>query len=227
VTNRLRATYTLLGKANHERKDPPSTFNRRPHDLKENQLIRTILDGDAQAYAILVNRYQRPIFNLLLRMTGCRDTAADLAQEAFIKAYENLERFKLSEKFFPWLYAIAANLARDHWRKKQHAANHADAIRQAAKGNTEKVTAEEERLATLLDAGRLRACLERLPHDYREALILRFHEGLSMADIGKALGVSTSGAKMRVSRGMDKLRLLFNKCPAHRQNRPPMASEEN
>jgi RNA polymerase sigma-70 factor, ECF subfamily len=195
--------------------------------VKENQLIRTILDGDAQAYAILVNRYQRPIFNLLLRMTGCMDTAADLSQEAFIKAYENLERFKLSEKFFPWLYAIAANLARDHWRRQQHAASHADAFRQAEKGNPGKITAEEERMATLLDACRLRGCLERLPHDYREALILRFHEGLSMADIGKALGVSTSGAKMRVSRGMDKLRLLFNECPAHRQNRPPMASEEN
>jgi RNA polymerase sigma-70 factor (ECF subfamily) len=195
--------------------------------VKENQLIRTILDGDAQAYAILVNRYQRPIFNLLLRMTGCRDTAADLSQEAFVKAYENLEKFKLNQRFFPWLYAIAANLARDHWRRKQHATTHADAITQMARGNPEKISAEEDRLATLLDARRLRVCLERLPHDYREALILRFHEGLSMADIGEALGVSTSGAKMRISRGMKKLRQLFKQSPASRQDLPPQASEDN
>jgi RNA polymerase sigma-70 factor (ECF subfamily) len=195
--------------------------------LKEDQLIRHILDGDAQAYAILVNRYQRPIFNLLLRMTGCRDTAADLAQEAFVKAYENLERFKLGEKFFPWLYAIAANLARDHWRRQQHAASHADTFRQALKDNPVIVTAEEERLACLLDARRVRVCMERLPQDYREALILRFHEGLSMADIGKALGISTSGAKMRISRGIEKLRHLFKRCPASRRDRPSQASEDN
>jgi RNA polymerase sigma-70 factor (ECF subfamily) len=203
------------------------SFAGRALDLKEDLLIRQILDGDAQAYAVLVNRYQRPIFNLLLRMTGCRDTAADLAQEAFVKAYENLERFKLGENFFPWLYAIASNLARDHWRKQQHAAGHADALRQAAKDNPEQVTAEEERLAGLLDARRLRVCMERLPGDYREALILRFHEGLSMADIGKALGVSTSGAKMRISRGIEKLRQLFKERPSIRQDRPPQASEDN
>jgi RNA polymerase sigma-70 factor, ECF subfamily len=195
--------------------------------LKENQLIRTILGGDAQAYAILVNRYQRPIFNLLLRMTGCRDTAADLAQEAFIKAYENLERFKLNEKFFPWLYAIAANLARDHWRRQQHVVSHANALKQDIKDNPEKATAEEERLATLLDARRLNGCLEKMPHDYREALILRFHEGLSMADIGKALGVSTSGAKMRISRGLEKLRHLFQASPSRQHNQPSQVSEDN
>ncbi len=195
--------------------------------MKENQLIRNILDGDAQAYAILINRYQRPIFSLLLRMTGCRETAADLAQEAFVKAYERLEKFKLSEKFFPWLYAIAANLARDHWRRQQHAVGHADAIRQIEKSSPVKVTAEEERLAVLLDARRLRVCLERLPHEYREALILRFHEGLSMADIGKSLGVSTSGAKMRISRGLEKLRRLFQESPDSIKNRPQQASEDN
>jgi RNA polymerase sigma-70 factor, ECF subfamily len=194
--------------------------------LKENQVIRAILDGDAHAYAILVNRYQRPIFNLLMRMTGCRETAADLAQEAFFKAYENLERFRLSENFFPWLYAIAANLARDHWRRQQHAASHAEALRQAVNGDAEKVAAEEERLTRLLDARRLRDCLERLPHEYREALILRFHEGLSMADIGKALGVSTSGAKMRISRGVEKLRRLFHASHAPRRERPSPAVED-
>jgi RNA polymerase sigma-70 factor, ECF subfamily len=198
----------------------------RSRDLKESQLIRTILDGDAQAYAVLVNRYQRPIFNLLMRMTGCRETASDLAQEAFFKAYENLEKFRLSENFFPWLYTIAANLARDHWRRQQHIASHAETLRQAADGGAGKIAAEEERLTTLLDANRLRDCLERLPHDYREALILRFHEGLTMADIGKALGVSTSGAKMRISRGVEKLRQLFHASPASRAEQPAPASEE-
>ncbi len=191
-----------------------SIFPARSLRVNENQLIKAILNGNAQEYAILVNRYQRPVFNLLLRMTGSRDQAADLAQETFLKAYENLEKFKLSERFFPWLYAIAANLARDCWRKQQHAANHADQLRQTMVSGPEKFTAVEEHMTTLLDAGKLKRCLNQMPHDYREALILRYHEGLPMGDIGKALGISTSGAKMRISRGLEKLRALFQTAPS-------------
>ena len=157
----------------------------------------------------MVNRYQRPIFNLLVRMTGSRDAAADLTQETFVKAYENLEKFKLSERFLPWLWAIATNLARDRWRKQQYADEHIQHERQAMESCPEAATAMEKRMADLLDAHRLNGCLQQLPHEYREALILRYHEGLAMGDIGKALGVSTSGAKMRVSRGLEKLRTIF------------------
>lgn len=181
--------------------------------LNENNLIKTILDGHAQGYAVLVNRYQRPIFNLLLRMTGDPEEAADLAQEAFLKAYKNLEKFKLNESFFPWLYAIAANLARDHWRKQQHAAKHAGQVRHDLAQCREELTAEEEHMTALLDARRLKECMARLPIDYREALLLRYHEGLPMKEIGKALGLSTSGAKMRISRGLEKLKNLFNARP--------------
>ncbi|MBU3948429.1 MAG: RNA polymerase sigma factor [Proteobacteria bacterium] len=177
--------------------------------MKESLLIKSILDGNAQEYAILVNRYKRPIFNLLLRMTGSREDAADLAQETFLKAYDNLESFKLSNNFFPWLYAIAANLARDNWRKQKHAASHAEQISQQMDSFLEEKTAVEEQMIVMMDTQRLANCLNELPHDYREALILRYHEGLPMGDIGKALGVSTSGAKMRISRGIEKLRALF------------------
>jgi DNA-directed RNA polymerase specialized sigma24 family protein len=70
-------------------------------------------------------------------------------------------------------------------------------------------------LMTQVDACRLPGLLAKLPDDYREALILRFHEGLTMKDVGTALSISTSGAKMRVKRGLQKLRdLLRLKCPA-------------
>ncbi len=184
--------------------------------MNECHLIKAILDGDAHEYAVLVNRYQRPIFNLLLRMTGCREEAADLAQEAFLKAYENLERFKTGESFFPWLYAIAVNLARDRWRKQQHAANHAEQLRQAVESCPDDPAGVEEQLNSRIDARYLNSCLNQLPQDYREALILRYHEGMPMGDIGKALGLSPSGAKMRISRGLEKLRALFQSSPSPR-----------
>ena len=91
------------------------------HNTEEHQLINEILNGDTEAFAVLVNRYKRPIFNLMLRMTRSREDANDLTQDAFLKAYEQLERFKPSRNFFPWLYTIGLNLARDHLRRQQSA----------------------------------------------------------------------------------------------------------
>ena len=160
-------------------------------------------------------------------MTGCRDIAADLAQETFLKAYENLEKFRLSESFFPWLYAIAANLARDRWRKERHAADHAEQVRQAMESCPEKLAAVEDHMTTLLDAHRLKQCMDQLPDDYREALMLRYHEGLPIRDIGTALGVSNSGAKMRIHRGLAKLKALFTAAPATCCNQASHNCEDN
>ena len=180
------------------------------HEAGEKQLIIDVLNGQPEAYAILINRYQRPIFNLLLRMVDCREDAADLAQETFLRAYEKLEQFRLSSRFFPWLYTIGMNLARDHLRKKKGApatvllgASEADGADPPDGCN------QENQLLDHLDAGRLAESMALLSIDYREALILRFQQGLSMKDIGRAMGLSTSGAKMRVKRGLAQLRALL------------------
>jgi RNA polymerase sigma-70 factor (ECF subfamily) len=178
---------------------------------EENRLISDILNGNAEAYAVLVNRYQRPIFNLLLRMTGCREEATDLAQDTFLRAYENLEKFRPSRRFFPWLYTIGMNLARDHARKKKSAAKAAELEYQSHHVHI-PATSEQQDMAHRLDAARLPELLATLPEDYREAVILRYHEGLAMKEIGQALGISTSGAKMRVKRALARLRdMLQNK----------------
>jgi len=83
----------------------------------EIEIVRHVLEGDVQAFELLVLRYQKPIYNLAFRATASEDSAADLTQEAFAKAYERLERFDRSKRFFPWLYTIAVNVVRDHLRK--------------------------------------------------------------------------------------------------------------
>ena len=82
----------------------------------DSQLIASILEGDVNAYSTLVLRYQEAIFNLMYRMTGSHEDAGDLAQETFIKAYEQLYRFQRGKKFFPWLYTIGLNHARNFLR---------------------------------------------------------------------------------------------------------------
>jgi len=182
---------------------------------EENRLINAILGGEVESFAVLVRRYQGPIYNMMLRMTGQAEEAADLTQETFLKVYENLERFRPSGRFFPWLYTIGLNLARDHLRRQKNVAEKtADQPLEAYElhqGQSDRDDAYLEHL----DAERLPCLMATLPLDYREALILRFHEGLTMRDVGLALGISTSGAKMRVQRGLQRLRdkLLLKRKP--------------
>lgn len=175
---------------------------------EENLIISDILAGDANAYAVLVKRYQRPIFNLMIRISSCEEDAMDLTQETFIRAYEKLERFKLSCRFFPWLYTIGMNLARDFLRKRKTGEIKAEELYQTQKVLSME-SAQEGSQFERLDAEQVKKALKNVSLDYREAIILRFHEGMSMRDIALALGISVSGAKMRVHRGLLKLRQLL------------------
>jgi RNA polymerase sigma-70 factor (ECF subfamily) len=176
--------------------------------LDDQQAISTVLTGEVNAFAVLVERYQKPIYNLMYRMTGSQADALDLAQETFIKAYEKLDRFKTGKKFFPWLYTIGLNHARNFLRRAQLEPSPVgedweEGVHQNYHGE------EEDRLCQQLDHQRVQRALLELPMEYREAVLLRYQEELSMEDIAAALQLSVSGAKMRVHRGLDRLRRMI------------------
>ncbi|EHJ47052.1 RNA polymerase, sigma-24 subunit, ECF subfamily [Solidesulfovibrio carbinoliphilus subsp. oakridgensis] len=174
----------------------------------EAQLIEDILDGEAEAYAVLVRRYQGPIHALMARMCGDGEDARDLTQETFVVAYEKLDRFKCGARFFPWLYTIGLNLGRDHLRKKRHCEiSSADLPEGFMENISDGLTSE--RLADWMDANTLVLAMDSLGLSTREALLLRYQEGMSINDISSALGLSVSAVKMRIARGLDRLRSLF------------------
>jgi RNA polymerase sigma-70 factor, ECF subfamily len=176
----------------------------------DDQVITTVLAGDVDAYAVLVQRYQKPIYNLMYRMTTSHADSLDLAQETFIKAYEALHRFRLGNRFFPWLYSIALNHSRNFLRRSR--GRQTVAIDECDLGSgVDYPGQEEEILCARLDTQNLHEALGELPVDYREAVLLRFREDLSMEEIAVALRISLSGAKMRVHRGLRKLREILEK----------------
>ena len=178
-------------------------------ELEDQEAVAAILGGEVNAYASLVERYQRPVFNLMFRMTGSQEDARDLAQETFLKAYEKLEGFRSGNRFFPWLYAIGLNLARNFLRKNKLSRGLSRENWDQETGS-DYVTDEEQRLCSQLDSRRISLVLQKIPLDYREALILYYHEELSMEEVASALDLSVSGAKMRVHRGLKKVRdILF------------------
>jgi RNA polymerase sigma-70 factor (ECF subfamily) len=173
----------------------------------EETLVNEILSGDVNSYALLVKRYQKPIYNLMMRMTGSDQDALDLTQETFVRAYEKLEKFSPSAPFFPWLYTMGLNLARDFLRRAKRSP-----IESYEPDDSFSIESDQyDRLADQIEVQKVSEVLQSLPVDYREALLLRFHEGLSVGEVAHALGLSLSAAKMRFHRGLLKLRQLLEK----------------
>jgi len=174
----------------------------------DQQVISAVMNGDVNAYSILVQQYQKPIFNLMYRVTGSSEDAKDLTQETFIKAYEKLDHFRMGARFFPWLYTIGYNHARNFVQRGKPFQQLSDEDFEKNAG-VDYPSQQEERVLAQIDFLRIYQALEQLPMDYREAVILHYHEGLSMEDIATALQLSVSGAKMRVHRGIKKLREII------------------
>ncbi len=174
----------------------------------DQQVIAAVLGGDVNAYGIFVRRYQKPIFNLMYRMTGSYADALDLSQETFIKAYEKLGLFKTDRKFFPWLYTIGLNHVRNFIRDRK--ASPISCSENWEEESMSRVSLDsQENSSVRVDTHHLAKALQRLSVEYREAVLLHYHEGFSMEEIAEMLQLSLSGAKMRVHRGLKKLREMI------------------
>ncbi|MFP4072351.1 MAG: RNA polymerase sigma factor [Desulfovibrionales bacterium] len=172
---------------------------------RESSIIKAVLSGDSEAYGLLVEQFQRPIYNLMFRTTRSPEDAADLTQETFIKGFEKLGTFKTGKSFFSWIYAIGINHSRDFLRRNTRAV---PMNNDSADMPTEDPRALQE-FGRALDSLVLEQALGQLDLLYREAVILRYKEERSMDEIAEILGLTPSGAKMRVYRGLDQLRNIM------------------
>jgi RNA polymerase sigma-70 factor (ECF subfamily) len=176
---------------------------------EENNIIKRILEGNREAFAVLVDTYKNPVFNLAYRMTGQYQEADDLAQEIFIKAYESLSSFETNRKFFPWLYTIALNAIRNHLKKKKLWSATSVGDHYPSQEINDR-TDPEAMVCRQQESERLAAFIKKLPYPQLEAINLRYNQGLAFEDIADILDISLSAAKMRVYRGLKKLAELMN-----------------
>lgn len=172
------------------------------NDRDDAWAVEQTLSGDREAFAILVRRYQGPIFRLMLRFSQDECDAAEMAQDAFVRAYERLAAYDSRRRFFTWLYTLALNLARDHARRLKRAPQ----CRQDL--DTTHAGKGRDPLASL-ETARLLNVLRGLPTKYAEALALRYIEDMHLEEVAETLGLSISGAKMRVHRGLRMMREHF------------------
>ena len=166
--------------------------------------------GDSEAFRLLVERHSRALFRLAYRMTGNEHDAEDVVQDAFLKAYRNLDRFEERSQVSSWLYRIAANCAFDVLRRRQRRDSPTDSLDVEDAPELEAPVPGPDRLAQGGDVRRgLEAALERMSARERAAFVLRHFEGRSVKEIELALGLDTTAVKQSVCRAVRKARQVL------------------
>ena len=176
-------------------------------------LVERFRAGDRRAFDELVRKYQRPIYYMVLRYVKDGDEAKDVAQRAFVRAFEGLAGFRADAAFRTWLYRIAVNLALNHLRDHRR---HVEVDETSA--TVEAVGAG--RLADAQARGRLRAALDALPPKQRLVLELRVYEELPFREVAEIAGCSENAAKVNFHHAVKRLReRLLGPCAQRRVGR--------
>lgn len=180
----------------------------RPLEPTEADLVERARRGDAQAYADLVRRYQEVAFRTAYLIVGDGNDAADVAQNAFLKAYRGLARFRSGTPLRPWLLRIVGNEARNQRR----AAGRRMALTLRSVAQHASVDAAPSAEAVVL-AGELRRrlvdALNQMREQDRLVIGCRYFLDLSEAETAEVLGVRGGTVKSRLSRALDRLRLAL------------------
>jgi RNA polymerase sigma-70 factor (ECF subfamily) len=177
----------------------------------EARLARMAIKGDQQAFAELVGLYQDKLYHMAYRMLNNRQEAEDVVQEAFLRVYNNLERYDDNMKFSTWIYRIATNLCIDRLRKRRPSysldaeSSEFEGLDGYAMIPSDNRTPESETL--LSETQRIiHQAMETLPPKYKTVMVLRYLHELSLQEIGDALGMPVTTVKTRVHRGREFLR---------------------
>lgn len=171
----------------------------------EAQMIASILAGNTQEFHHLIQPYERSVYSMALSMLQNEADAEDAAQEAFLKAFRSLGKFRGEAKFSTWLISITLNEARSRLRQKKTAKTESlDELNEVGNVSPALLRDWREIPSEVLERGEVRVMLQHaitdLPLIYREIFLLRDFEELSVNQSAEALGISVAAAKVRLHR---------------------------
>jgi len=160
-------------------------------ETPESALIERGRRGDRQALAGLLDRYQGPVFNAALRIVGNPDDASDVTQSAFLKAFENLDRYDPAYRFFSWIYRIAVNESINHNKRRFRTSSLEE--RDIPDHRGPQVSAEQGSVRREIQQG-----LMELDDIYRVVVVLRHYSEFSYREIGEILDIPEKTVKSRL-----------------------------
>jgi len=176
---------------------------------KDAELAASALRGDQKAFATLVNRYLPLVYNTLYRMTQNHELSEEMAQEAFVKAYNHLGSFDLERgNFKPWILRIASNAAISELRKQAKVVSLTALEESGSWGEADHQTSEDlvSTLERRLSTEEVMQAMQKLDAKYRQALILRYQQDLSYEEVAQALEVPLNTVRTWIKRGLEKLK---------------------
>ncbi len=183
---------------------------RRSHTMvSDEDLLARSLDDDLSAFDVIVNRYKDRLYNFVLRFVKDQQTAEDIVQDTFLRAYRNRKSFQAVAKFSTWIYTIAGNLAKSELRRRKRWRFLSIGVQNEDTGTTFELpdtgATPDLDTETALAEVHIQAALDRLPERYREAVMLRDIEGLDYDEIAQIIECPLGTVKSRINRG--RLRL--------------------
>jgi len=173
-------------------------------EVEDRDLIAKARRGDVEGYNLLVSRWEKRVFNYLLRLVSnrpnSREDALDLCQDTFLKAYQNLPKLEDPARFSGWLFRIAHNEAFSLLRRKRPEADLE--VQVAAPGSEGRLLPMELSLA-------VDSALKRLTDDQREAVLLKVYQGFKFEEMAEILGCPVSTVKSRLYTALDILKAVL------------------
>lgn len=176
---------------------------------RERRLLARAREGDTRSYGALVRSHQDRIYGLIFRLVRDPGLAEELTQDAFVRAFRNLDRFRGDARFATWVYRIAVNLCHDHRdsraAQRKSRERSLDAPGWEGKELPARVSRPDQVMEVVEVAKDFQAGLDALEAKYKEAFLLRHQEGLGYDEIAEVFGISKVNAKVRVHRAREMI----------------------
>ena len=167
---------------------------------KDAELVNAVLNGEREAFAVLVKRYERPVRAVALDVLRDYHSAADVSQDAFVKAYENLPALRKAEAFGPWLMKITRRCALDLAQRKPKESPLESTIAAGFENPDGQLDVDKQRLL---------AAVIKLPKAEKQVITLRYFAGNSMKDVAEIVGRSIGTVTKQLSRAHKRLRNIL------------------
>ena len=180
-----------------------STQSKYPNDLEQTQWITQAKAGNRTAFCHIVERYQKPVYNICYHMLKNSEEAEDAAQEVFLRAYTKLDTYDENRQFSTWLFSIASHYCMDRWKKRRFQLVAWDDLKNCL--SDRETSQPEKAMLTVETTQEVRDMLATLQPDYRLVVILKYWHTMSYEEIANTLGTTVSTIKSKLFRARNML----------------------